>query len=543
MKFGLIVDSGNLKYLPWKTIEFLRKKYSNSDVRVIIQKKYYLDKPNVKPSSKISIANLLWNLWIQKEKHAVSKYAIFQDIFITKEVSEFQIDLTEVYVDYLASTNTVFYSEDNVNQITKTGIDTFIYFATGIVKGHILNNPNCQIIGIHHGDNRYYRGRPPGFWECKTQEPSIGFVIQRYTESLDGGDTIMRGNIPNLGEYIANRAHLLAASLEALTMALDGLIQHRHSCSEPGVKIYSQALYKLPSRKDKWDYCFRRSINILRSKSWPRKNPIWKISFKFTERWDNAALYNSCQLNTPPGRFYADPFAIFYQNQYAIFFEDYCIKNKKGSISAVLINKNTNQVRLFENVLEEPFHLSFPYIFEVNGRLYMLPETNNAGDIRLYICENFPTRWRLYKTLITDIRASDTILKYHDNRWYLFTNPARSGTNDFNSELHVFCADQFDSPQWASINRNFPVKIDSGSARNAGSILTSESGKLYRPYQIPGFNHYGLAVGFAEITSLSTSCYCEQLSYRLEAEYDETATGVHHFSFCAGLLAFDTRYH
>ena len=33
--------------------------------------------------------------------------------------------------------------------------------------------------------------------------------------------------------------------------------------------------------------------------------------------------------------------------------------------------------------LEESFHLSFPYIFEFNNDIYMVPESSKNRDIRL----------------------------------------------------------------------------------------------------------------------------------------------------------------
>lgn len=39
-------------------------------------------------------------------------------------------------------------------------------------------------------------------------------------------------------------------------------------------------------------------------------------------------------------------------------------------------------------VLEEPYHLSFPWVFEEDGHIYMLPETGATNTIRLYEARN-----------------------------------------------------------------------------------------------------------------------------------------------------------
>ena len=40
----------------------------------------------------------------------------------------------------------------------------------------------------------------------------------------------------------------------------------------------------------------------------------------------------------------------------------------------------------------------------------MCPETHQKEEIRIYICEKFPYKWKFYKTLIKNINAVDTIL-------------------------------------------------------------------------------------------------------------------------------------
>ena len=59
-------------------------------------------------------------------------------------------------------------------------------------------------------------------------------------------------------------------------------------------------------------------------------------------------------------------------------------------------------------VLEEQFHLSYPYIFEHEDRVYMIPETNEANEIRLYQAVDFPLIWELKQVLMQNVSAVDT---------------------------------------------------------------------------------------------------------------------------------------
>ena len=47
------------------------------------------------------------------------------------------------------------------------------------LKQHLLYAIFNGIISFHHGDNDFYRGGPPGFWEIINKETRTGFIIQR----------------------------------------------------------------------------------------------------------------------------------------------------------------------------------------------------------------------------------------------------------------------------------------------------------------------------------------------------------------------------
>ena len=65
------------------------------------------------------------------------------------------------------------------------------------------------MLSFHHGDNRVNRGGPSGFWEVLNDIPSSGFIIQKLTEELDGGEVLLRGNIMTRDFWLLNNAQLL----------------------------------------------------------------------------------------------------------------------------------------------------------------------------------------------------------------------------------------------------------------------------------------------------------------------------------------------
>ena len=84
------------------------------------------------------------------------------------------------------------YNEKDLQKIKSLNFNLLIRGGTGILKGEILKICKNGIISFHHGDNEFYRGSPPGFWEIINKEIRTGFIIQRLSEELDNGECCLR---------------------------------------------------------------------------------------------------------------------------------------------------------------------------------------------------------------------------------------------------------------------------------------------------------------------------------------------------------------
>ena len=115
------------------------------------------------------------------------------------------------------------YKNEDLNQIKNLNLDLLIRGGSGILQGDILNLCPLGIISFHHGDNDFYRGGPPGFWEVYNREPSTGFVIQRLNEVLDGGHIIFKGHVPTSFFYKLNVCKLFLKSSIFLHKTLENL--------------------------------------------------------------------------------------------------------------------------------------------------------------------------------------------------------------------------------------------------------------------------------------------------------------------------------
>lgn len=78
-----------------------------------------------------------------------------------------------------------------------------------------------------------------------------------------------------------------------------------------------------------------------------------------------------------------------------------------GSIAVCQILSDENSSR-FKDVIIEPFHLSYPNVFEYKGKVWMIPESGQNKDIRLYVATNFPDKWEFVKSLYSGANYVDT---------------------------------------------------------------------------------------------------------------------------------------
>lgn len=245
------------------------------------------------------------------------------------------------------------------------------------------------------------------------------------------------------------------------------------------------------------------------------------ILFFYFEQWqimiskgknNQPAYWNDFKTLLPPkDHFWADPFPWKYNGNDYIFYEEFPFSTLKGHISCISLDKNANIISN-EVVIKKPYHLSYPFIFEYDNRLYMLPESHQSNSIELYLCESFPNSWVLHKIMIDDIVAVDSTLLEYNGKWWLFANVVQENGNSYDS-LYLFYANSPLSDKWYPHPSN-PVVKDIGSARPAGRIFKRDD-VLIRPSQDCSIR-YGYAINFNRIVTLSETKYEEVREYVLK---------------------------
>ena len=228
----------------------------------------------------------------------------------------------------------------------------------------------------------------------------------------------------------------------------------------------------------------------------------WRVGWRFVQpghdvwsRRDLAGVRWNV-LPDPVDHFYADPFPLRWQGRDYLFFEDLSYRTGKGVISVVVFNEAGRPGPTMP-ALEEPFHLSYPFLIEHGGQVWMIPETSAHRDIAIYRAVDFPHRWERHTVLVQNVEAADATVTQHDGRWWMFA-VTRDGIGGYSDTLSIWYADDLFGP-WTPHPAN-PLLVDDRVARPAGWMVHRD-GALFRPAQ-DCRGAYGAAINLMRVTRL-----------------------------------------
>jgi hypothetical protein len=243
------------------------------------------------------------------------------------------------------------------------------------------------------------------------------------------------------------------------------------------------------------------------------------------------------KLLPPDNRSWADPFLWKRGEDWFIFCEEWFSHQPHAHIAVMQVSRGGRIVSPAKPVLVKDHHLSYPFLFEHEGTLLMIPESGHGRAIDVYQCEEFPERWRKRATLMENVFYVDATLFEYQAKWWLFLTIKR-GLFTLNRDLFAFWAETPLSSQWQPHPAN-PVVRGFQSARPAGRIFPL-GGKLFRPSQncLVGYG-YGLRIN--EIVRLDTKNYEERLVTEVKPDWEENICANHHIDWHDGSVVMDAQ--
>ncbi|TXF98477.1 glucosamine inositolphosphorylceramide transferase family protein [Massilia arenae] len=394
-------------------------------------------------------------------------------------------------------------------------------------------------IGIDYRRDQITGSAPIGFWETYHRARKTGFAIVRPGPAGEAGQVLVEGAFRTKYSFLLNQAHLFCKAHAQLRRLLGDVATTRQLPAARDPVPYSGCCLAPPGSLHALLYAFKLAGRL----GMRGARRVLGIRHKWTlsvtrSGWRNAALWRGVPVAAPHGHFWADPFLRVHAGRVYCFVEDYVYATNRAHISVLEITKA--DVKCLGVALQEPFHLSFPFLFEYGGHLYMCPETSESNQIRIYKCDEFPLRWTQDSVAIDGISAADSMFFEHRGRWWLLTSIDRSGLNDHCSELCLFHAPDPLGGAWTPHPMN-PLYIDTDMGRNAGLIV--DEGRIYRAAQRQGFDQYGEGLALYEIVELDETRYSERKVTDIRHDYLQRSLGSHHISSDGNVTVVDFKTH
>ena len=243
------------------------------------------------------------------------------------------------------------------------------------------------------------------------------------------------------------------------------------------------------------------------------------------------------KLMPPANTSWADPFLWRHQQQWFVFCEQWRTDQPHGHIAVIPLADDGRPAAAAQPVLTLGYHLSYPFLFEHEGTLYMLPEAAGGNAVDVYRCDEFPHRWCQCATLMRNLRYADATLLEHGGSWWLFLT-IRDGPFGLNHDLFLFRADSPLTDRWEAHPGN-PVVRGFTRARPAGRVFEL-GGQLLRPSQ-DCLVRYGHGLNINQILQLDRKRYRERLARKVAPDWEAGIRANHHIDWRDGLLVMDAQ--
>ena len=206
-------------------------------------------------------------------------------------------------------------------------------------------------------------------------------------------------------------------------------------------------------------------------------------------------------VNDVPASFVADPFMVHHSGVWYMFFEVMNEESEKGEIGLATSN-NGHDFEYQQIVLSEPFHLSYPGVFQWNDEFFMVPETLGAEAACLYRADPFPSAWTLHAKILNGSHADPSLFRC-DNKWWMFT----CSTPYQHDELRLFFSSEL-LGRWQEHPASPIVTGNKRDARPAGRVIINNGNPIRFAQDCT--ERYGAGVSAFEITELTTDRYRER---------------------------------
>jgi hypothetical protein len=309
----------------------------------------------------------------------------------------------------------------SIDQIRSKQLDVLIHLGSGPLSGEILTAARCGVWAYYRADPDHYRGGPEYFWELYEGNAVCGATLELLSDSPGHSKVLYKGffNTHNSLSHQRNQVQPYWGASTFLIQKLHELHHHgweqlQQKLQDPAPYSGKKKLYTTPTNFEmlRWlgPWITRKAYRVLTE---PKTYLHWRVAMRtgsrpLAESGPKPDVSDFRWIESPKGRFYADPFLIEVAGKTWAFFEDCDYASMIGNIScAEVVDGGLGKAI---TVLDRPYHLSYPCLFWEVDTLYMIPESCLNSTIELYRCSRFPDSWELVRVLSKE-QAMDTTIR------------------------------------------------------------------------------------------------------------------------------------
>lgn len=427
--------------------------------------------------------------------------------------------------------------------VAEYGLDVIIKHGFNTIEGKILDATKYGIWSLLNSDNPNNTVCQIGFWKLLQKNPAIDITLQQLTSGSSHNKFLDKAYFNRHWSVVNTVDSVLEGSVSLIFKNLRKLYNGTYTSSE--LIVSANNIYIKPSLYSVFKYTnsfysslIKKGFKALNSKFFRVRYQHWSL-FLGSGTFTKTELSQLSPAKPPNEEFWADPFLFQYGDKNYVFFETFCYKTKKGKLSCGIIEKG--EITNIVDVLNLGYHLSYPYIFEEEGEIYLMPETLDNKRLEIYKCVHFPTKWELYTTAFEGEMVADASF-YNDKegqKW-LFINKKETENLQPHNELFIYKVDSVKLKNLIPHVQN-PVIIDARTARNAGPIFSCDK-ELYRPSQRNVEGIYGRALNINKIKELTINSYIEENTMIFEPDLKNGLMSMHHLHQIEGLFVYDAAF-
>lgn len=233
--------------------------------------------------------------------------------------------------------------------------------------------------------------------------------------------------------------------------------------------------------------------------------------------------------------FHADPFPVkTKEGKLNILYESFVFDDFYGTISVMSIDPDLNKSSQ-KVLLDTKSHLSYPFVFIEDSKIYMFPEAAHSGKLSCYQY-NADTQTINYLQEVINLPLLDsTILKFNGKYWLFGTLIGK----DSNKKLYMYFSDNLLGPY--KPHPGNPLKDSAHGSRPAGNIIEVD-GQLYRPSQNCE-NQYGESITINKIKVLNEESFNEEpymlVSINKNRDFNKTVLTMHTLNIIDDIIIVD----